>query len=58
MTEPGQVEDTHTGGNVETVREEPPPCSNQWGCASQAKTQIVYMQDGFDFLGFCIIWKR
>ena len=59
MTEPGQVEDTDTGANVETVREEAAAVLEPMGLRlSQAKTQIVQMQDGFDFLGFCIIWKR
>ena len=34
-------------------------CSHRWGCGChQAKTRVVHMSDGFDFLGFRIQWKR
>ena len=64
MTESGQVEDTDTGTPQGVILS--PQLANialsvlePMGLRlSQAKTQIVQMQDGFDFLGFCIIWKR
>ena len=48
-----------TRGNVEQVREEVTAVLEPMGLRlSEAKTQIVHMQDGFDFLGFRIVWKR
>ena len=45
--------------NVEDVREQVTAVLEPMGLRlSQAKTQIVHMQDGFDFLGFRIVWKR
>ena len=36
-----------------------PTCSHRWGLRlSPAKTQVVHMSDGFDFLGFRIQWRR
>ncbi|MBC7558674.1 MAG: group II intron reverse transcriptase/maturase [Dermatophilaceae bacterium] len=48
-----------TRGNVEQVREEAAAVLEPMGLRlSEAKTQIVHMQDGFNFLGFRIVWKR
>lgn len=48
-----------TRANVEQVREEASAVLEPMGLRlSPAKTQIVHMRDGFDFLGFRIIWKR
>ena len=36
-----------------------PRCSHRWGCGCHAaKTRVVHMSDGFDFLGFRIQWRR
>ncbi|HSS23954.1 MAG TPA: group II intron reverse transcriptase/maturase [Mycobacterium sp.] len=46
-------------GHVETLREEITQVLEPMGLRlSQAKTQIVHMSDGFDFLGFHIQWRR
>jgi RNA-directed DNA polymerase len=46
-------------GNVEAVREEAARVLAPMGLRlSEAKTQVVHMRDGFDFLGFRIVWKR
>ena len=48
-----------TRGNVEQVREQAAAVLEPMGLQlSPAKTQIVHMQDGFDFLGFRIKWMR
>jgi RNA-directed DNA polymerase len=45
--------------HVETLREEITHVLKPMGLRlSQAKTQIVHMSDGFDFLGFHIQWRR
>jgi RNA-directed DNA polymerase len=45
-------------GHVETLREEIAHVLAPMGLRlSQAKTQIVHMSDGFDFLGFHIQWR-
>ena len=45
--------------NVEAVQEDAAAVLEPLGlCLSPAKTQIVHMQDGFNFLGFATIWKR
>lgn len=45
--------------HVETLREEITHVLEPLGLRfSQAKTQIVHMSDGFDFLGFHIQWRR
>jgi RNA-directed DNA polymerase len=45
--------------NVEAVQEDAAAVLEPLGLRlSPAKTQIVHMQDGFNFLGFRIIWKR
>lgn len=45
--------------DVEAVQEEAATVLEPMGLhLSEAKTQIVHMQDGFNFLGFRIIWKR
>lgn len=46
-------------GNAEQVREQAAAVLEPMGLRlSPAKTQIVHMQDGFDFLGFRIQWMR
>ena len=48
-----------TQANVEAVREQAVAVLAPMGLnLSEAKTRIVHMQDGFDFLGFRIVWKR
>ncbi len=48
-----------TRANVEQVRAEAAAVLEPMGLRlSEAKTQIVHMQDGFNFLGFRIVWKR
>jgi RNA-directed DNA polymerase len=48
-----------TRSNAEAVREQATAVLEPMGLRlSQAKTQIVHMQEGFNFLGFRIIWKR
>ncbi|HEX5882726.1 MAG TPA: group II intron reverse transcriptase/maturase, partial [Actinomycetota bacterium] len=45
--------------NVEAVREEAAGVLAPMGLRlSAAKTRVVHMRDGFDFLGFRIVWKR
>jgi RNA-directed DNA polymerase len=47
------------GADVETVREGVAAVLAPLGLRlSEAKTQIVHMSDGFDFLGFHIRWRR
>ncbi|MFJ8475983.1 group II intron reverse transcriptase/maturase [Kitasatospora sp. NPDC094011] len=46
-------------GDVEALREEIADVLHPLGLRlSQAKTQVVHMSDGFDFLGFHIQWRR
>lgn len=46
-------------GHVETLREEITHVLEPMGLRlSQAKTHIVHISDGFDFLGFHIQWRR
>ena len=46
-------------GDAEALREELPGCSAPLGLRlSPAKTQVVHMSEGFDFLGFRIQWSR
>jgi RNA-directed DNA polymerase len=48
-----------TRANVEDVRAQAAAVLEPMGLRlSPAKTRIVHMQDGFDFLGFRIVWKR
>ncbi|PRZ28778.1 RNA-directed DNA polymerase [Antricoccus suffuscus] len=48
-----------TRENVEQAREQATAVLEPMGLRlSEAKTQIVHMQDGFDFLGFRITWMR
>jgi len=48
-----------TEAHVETVREDVARVLAPLGLRlSAAKTQVVHMSDGFDFLGFHIRWKR
>jgi RNA-directed DNA polymerase len=48
-----------TRSNVETVRDEAAAVLAPMGLnLSESKTQIVHLRDGFDFLGFRIIWKN
>jgi RNA-directed DNA polymerase len=48
-----------TQANVEAVREQAVAVLAPMGLnLSEVKTRIVHMQDGFDFLGFRIVWKR
>jgi RNA-directed DNA polymerase len=48
-----------TRSNVEQVREQATAVLEPMGLRlSEAKTQIVHMRDGFNFLGFRIVWKR
>lgn len=48
-----------TRANVEAVREQAAAVLAPMGLnLSEAKTRIVHMQDGFDFLGFRIVWQR
>lgn len=48
-----------TRANVETVREQAAAVLEPMGLRlSEAKTQIVHMRDGFNFLGFRIVWQR
>jgi RNA-directed DNA polymerase len=48
-----------THANVEQVRRQAADVLEPMGLRlSEPKTQIVHMQDGFDFLGFRIVWKR
>jgi RNA-directed DNA polymerase len=48
-----------TGADVETLREEVADVLGPLGLRlSEAKTQILHMSDGFDFLGFHIQWRR
>jgi RNA-directed DNA polymerase len=64
MTETGQLEESDTrtpqGGILATSK----PCTRTSPMCplglrlSAAKTRIVHMSDGFDFLGFHIRWKR
>ena len=48
-----------TRANVEVVRDQVTAVLEPLGLRlSPIKTQIVHMQDGFNFLGFRVIWKR
>jgi RNA-directed DNA polymerase len=48
-----------TRANVETAREQAAAVLAPLGLnLSEEKTRIVHMQDGFNFLGFRIVWKR
>jgi RNA-directed DNA polymerase len=48
-----------TRANVEQVRDEVTAVLEPMGLRlSESKTRIVHMQDGFDFLGFRIVWKQ
>ena len=48
-----------TRANVEAVRDEVTAVLRPMGLTlSQTKTQVVHMRDGFNFLGFRIVWKR
>lgn len=48
-----------TRANVEQVKDEVSAVLEPMGLRlSESKTQVVHMQDGFDFLGFRIIWKQ
>jgi RNA-directed DNA polymerase len=48
-----------TRAHVEQVQEQASAVLEPMGLRlSQAKTQIVHMRDGFDFLGFRMVWKR
>lgn len=48
-----------TRASAEDVREQAAAVLAPMGLRlSQAKTQIVHMRDGFDFLGFRIVWQR
>lgn len=48
-----------TEANVEQARHEAADVLEPMGLRlSPAKTRIVHMEDGFDFLGFRIVWKR
>jgi RNA-directed DNA polymerase len=48
-----------TRAHVETLREDVSDVLAPMGLRlSAAKTQVVHMSDGFDFLGFHIQWKR
>lgn len=48
-----------TQSNVEQVQQEAATVLEPMGLRlSSAKTRIVHMQEGFDFLGFRIVWKQ
>jgi RNA-directed DNA polymerase len=48
-----------TRANVEHIRDEITAVLEPMGLRlSESKTQIVHMREGFDFLGFRIVWKR
>lgn len=48
-----------TRDNVEAVRRQATAVLEPMGLRlSPSKTRIVHMEDGFDFLGFRIVWKR
>ncbi len=48
-----------TRSNVEQVRDEVTAVLEPMGLRlSESKTRIVHMRDGFDFLGFRIVWKQ
>lgn len=48
-----------TRANVEDVRAQATAVLEPLGLRlSEAKTRIVHMRDGFDFLGFRIVWKQ
>jgi RNA-directed DNA polymerase len=48
-----------TEANVETVRDQITTVLEPLGLRlSPSKTRVVHMRDGFDFLGFRIVWKR
>ena len=48
-----------TRDHVEALREEISGVLAIMGLAfSEAKTRVVHMSEGLDFLGFCIQWKR
>ena len=49
----------HRAGRRGPARRDRRRARHRWGCGCpQAKTQIVHMSEGFDFLGFRIQWRR